>query len=97
DAQGWSGESGRTHSACHYTLVGSPALKVWRTQPCSRKFRLTHPVNSKFRDGYFCAALHRAHLARFAALIRARPAAEMRRLGRIETTFWPRVRAQRAF
>jgi len=31
DAQGWSGESGRTHSACHYTLAGFPALKVWRT------------------------------------------------------------------
>ena len=24
DAQGWSGESGRTHSACHYTLAGFP-------------------------------------------------------------------------
>jgi len=39
-----------------------------------------------------------AHLARCAALIRANPAAEMgRRLGAMETTFWPRVRAQRAF
>ena len=48
--------------------------------------------------GYFFAALTFAHLARVAALIRARPAAEMRRrLGPIETTFWPRARAQRAF
>ena len=31
DAQGWSGESGRTHSACHYTLARFPALKVWQT------------------------------------------------------------------
>src|SRR5947209_17952346 len=32
DAQGWSGESGRTHSACHYALAGfPPALKVWPT------------------------------------------------------------------
>src|SRR5439155_5974545 len=31
DAQGWSGESGRTHSACHYTLAGFPALKFWQT------------------------------------------------------------------
>jgi len=39
-----------------------------------------------------------AHLARCAALILANPAAEMRfRLGAMETTFWPRVRAQRAF
>ena len=39
-----------------------------------------------------------AHLAVCAALILANPAAEMRlRLGAIETTFWPRVRAQRAF
>jgi hypothetical protein len=45
-----------------------------------------------------CRFLILAHLARFAALIRARPAAEMRlRLGEIETTFWPRARAQRAF
>src|SRR5947209_17339890 len=27
DAQGWGGESGRTHSACHYTLAGFSALK----------------------------------------------------------------------
>ena len=46
---------------------------------------------------YFFAALTFAHLALFAALIRARPAAEMRRFGAIETTLWPRVRAQRAF
>ena len=39
-----------------------------------------------------------AHLALCAALILANPAAEMRlRLGAIETTFRPRVRAQRAF
>ena len=38
-----------------------------------------------------------AHLARCAALILANPAAEMRRLGAIETTLWPRARAQRAF
>jgi hypothetical protein len=39
-----------------------------------------------------------AHLALCAALILATPAAEMRlRLGAIETTFRPRVRAQRAF
>src|SRR5213594_3476722 len=29
--------------------------------------------------------------------MRASPAGEMRRLGAIDTTFWPRVRAQRAF
>ena len=46
---------------------------------------------------YFFAALTFAHLALVAALIRASPAGEMRRLGAIETTFWPRVRAQRAF
>src|SRR5713101_7491180 len=38
-----------------------------------------------------------AHLALCAALIRARPADEMCRLGAIETTFWPRVRAHRTF
>jgi hypothetical protein len=38
-----------------------------------------------------------AHLARCAALILANPAAEMLRLGAIDTTFWPRVRAHRAF
>src|SRR2546425_5183689 len=37
-----------------------------------------------------------AHLALCAALMLANPAAEMRRLGAIEITFWPRVRAQRA-
>src|SRR5947199_330041 len=26
-SQGWSGEPGRTHRACHYTLAGFPALK----------------------------------------------------------------------
>src|SRR5690349_15383639 len=46
---------------------------------------------------YFLPALSLAHLARFAARIRARPAAEMWRLGAIEATFWPRVRAHRAF
>jgi hypothetical protein len=45
----------------------------------------------------FCC-LHLAHLALVAALIRASPAGEIRRrLGAIETTFWPRVRAQRVF
>src|SRR5438270_14002512 len=46
---------------------------------------------------YFSAARHFAHLALVAALIRARPAAEMRRLGAIETTFrCPFTLAQRA-
>jgi len=45
---------------------------------------------------FFFAALTLAHLALAAARIRARPAAEMWRLGAMETTFWPRVRAQRA-
>ena len=44
-----------------------------------------------------CCFLTFAHLARCAALILANPAAEMWRLGAIETTFWPRARAQRAF
>src|SRR5207245_9821352 len=48
-------------------------------------------------DGYFCAAFHFAHLALVAFLIFARPAAEMFRLGLMETSVWPRVRAQRAF
>src|SRR5439155_10272712 len=46
---------------------------------------------------YFFAPMTLAHLARCAALILANPAAEMRRLGAIETTLWPRARAQRAF
>jgi hypothetical protein len=50
----------------------------------------------KMSSSYFFAALTLAHLALFAALIRARPAAEMWRLGAMETTFRPRVRAQRA-
>src|SRR5690348_1507074 len=46
---------------------------------------------------YFCAPLHFAHLALFAALIRARPAAEILRLGAIATTFrCPFTLAQRA-
>jgi len=49
------------------------------------------------RSIYFFAALTLAHLALVAALIRASPAGEIRRLGAIGTTFWPRVRAQRAF
>jgi len=50
------------------------------------------------RRCYFCAALHFAHLALVAALIRAKPAGEMRRrLGAIETTFRrPFTLAQRA-
>jgi len=44
----------------------------------------------------YCLAL--AHLALFAALIRARPAAEMRRLpALIGKIFWPLAFAQRAF
>ena len=38
-----------------------------------------------------------AHLALCAALILANPAAEMRRLGLMETTFGPLAFAQRAF
>ena len=47
---------------------------------------------------HFLAALTLAHLARFAALIRARPAADMRRLAAlIGKTFWPLAFAQRTF
>ena len=45
----------------------------------------------------FCWPFTLAQRALCAALIRARPAGEMRRLGVIETTFCPRVRAHRAF
>ncbi len=56
------------------------------------------PGSSFGRRCYFCAALHFAHLALVAALIRAKPAGEMRRrLGAIETTFrCPFTLAQRA-
>jgi hypothetical protein len=47
---------------------------------------------------YFFAALTFAHLALFAALIRASPAGEMRGLtDLIGTTFWPLLFAHRAF
>jgi hypothetical protein len=49
------------------------------------------------RGDYFFAALSFAHLARCAARVFAKPAAEMRGFRRIETTFRPRARAQRAF
>ena len=54
-------------------------------------------MDERIRDGYFFVALIFAHLALVTALIRASPAGEIRRLGAIDTTFWPRVRAQRAF
>jgi len=63
----------------------------------TRWFPRTERLAHRIRDGYFFVALIFAHLARFAALIRANPAAEMRRLGVIETTFcWPFTLAQRA-
>jgi hypothetical protein len=62
-----------------------------------RKTRHRNRRRFQLNEAHFLAALTLAHLARFAALIRARPAADMRRLGAIETIFWPRVRAQRAF
>src|SRR5437016_4019596 len=56
---------------------------------CSVTILVMEALNTIRRrvSGYLCAALHFAHLALLAALIRARPAAEMRRLGAIETTF----------
>jgi hypothetical protein len=62
-----------------------------------RKTRHRNRRRFQLIEAHFFAALTFAHLALAAALIRARPAAEMRRLGAMETTFWPRVRAQRAF
>jgi hypothetical protein len=62
-----------------------------------RKTRHRNRWGFQLNEAHFLVALTLAHLARFAALIRARPAAEMRRLGAIETIFRPRARAQRAF
>lgn len=59
-------------------------------QPCT-----AHKAVSSFQP---CRFLILAHFARCAARIFANPAAEIRRrFGAIDTTLWPRVRAQRAF
>ncbi len=86
------------HRLCARQFESAEFPNPWELRQFFRNSAMRFSVFSLLScPHYSFAALTFAHLARFAALIRARPAAEMWRFGAIETTFWPLVFAQRAF
>jgi hypothetical protein len=79
-----------SREVARHAPIGLPATKSRRSWLPCRHLGNGRPLNTVRRNVlgcYLCGALHFAHLALLAALIRARPAAEMRRLGAIATTF----------